>query len=100
MRPGNVPVLRLRGVYSQRLSPVSLALDDVLSGVRREKLAIEARLALGATPQQAFSTLLRESVRRGIVPRINQMSAAYGAMRRLTDERGRLRLDRLSAPGA
>jgi len=68
MRPGNVPVLRLRGVYSQRLSPVSLALDGVLSGVRREKLAIEARLALGATPQQAFSTLLRESVRRGIVP--------------------------------
>lgn len=133
MRPGNVPVLRLRGVYSQRLSPVSLALDGVLSGVRREKLAIEARLALGATPQQAFSTLLRESVRRGIVPSINQMSAAgiitlpgimtgqiiagmdpidaakyqillmfllCGAMRRLTDERGRLRLDRLSAPGA
>lgn len=130
-------------VLGSVLNAASLALDGVLSGVRREKLAIEARLALGATPQQAFATLLRESVRRGIVPSINQMSAAgiitlpgimtgqiiagmdpidaakyqillmfllcgasgmaamaaaYGAMRRLTDERGRLRLDRLSAP--
>ncbi len=129
-------------VLGSVLNAASLALDGVLSGVRREKLAIEARLALGATPHQAFSTLLRESVRRGIVPSVNQMSAAgiitlpgimtgqiiagmdpidaakyqillmfllcgasgmaamgaaYGAMRRLTDERGRLRLDRLSA---
>ncbi|MGE8633757.1 MAG: ABC transporter permease [Achromobacter piechaudii] len=129
-------------VLGSVLNAASLALDGMLSGVRREKLAIEARLALGATARQAFSSLLRESVRRGIVPRINQMSAAgiitlpgimtgqiiagmdpidaakyqillmfllcgasgmaamgaaYGAMRRLTDERGRLRLDRLAA---
>ncbi|HEY9270882.1 MULTISPECIES: ABC transporter permease [Achromobacter] len=127
-------------VLGSVLNAASLALDGVLSGVRREKLAIEARLALGATAHEAFSSLLRESVRRGIVPSINQMSAAgiitlpgimtgqiiagmdpieaakyqillmfllcgasgmaamaaaYGAMRRLTDERGRLRLDRL-----
>ncbi|WP_447919702.1 ABC transporter permease [Achromobacter aegrifaciens] len=127
-------------VLGSVLNAASLALDGVLSGARREKLAIEARLALGATAREAFSSLLRESVRRGIVPSINQMSAAgiitlpgimtgqiiagmdpidaakyqillmfllcgasgmaamaaaYGAMRRLTDERGRLRLDRL-----
>ncbi|KGD86771.1 ABC transporter permease [Achromobacter sp. RTa] len=127
-------------VLGSVLNAASLALDGVLSGVRREKLAIEARLALGAPARQAFSSLLRESVRRGIVPSINQMSAAgiitlpgimtgqiiagmdpieaakyqillmfllcgasgmaaigaaYGAMRRLTDDRGRLRLDRL-----
>ncbi|MBD9380117.1 iron export ABC transporter permease subunit FetB [Achromobacter sp. ACM02] len=127
-------------VLGSVLNAASLALDGVLSGARREKLAIEARLALGATVHEAFSYLLRESVRRGIVPSINQMSAAgiitlpgimtgqiiagmdpieaakyqillmfllcgasgmaaiaaaYGAMRRLTDERGRLRLDRL-----
>ncbi|RSE95463.1 ABC transporter permease [Achromobacter aegrifaciens] len=127
-------------VLGSVLNAASLALDGVLSGARREKLAIEARLALGATVHEAFSSLLRESVRRGIVPSINQMSAAgiitlpgimtgqiiagmdpieaakyqillmfllcgasgmaaiaaaYGAMRRLTDERGRLRLDRL-----
>lgn len=129
-------------VLGSVLNAASLALDSVLSGVRREKLAIEARLSLGATAHQAFAALLRESVRRGIVPSINQMSAAgiitlpgimtgqiiagmdpidaakyqillmfllcgasgtaamgaaYGAMRRLTDERGRLRLDRLMA---
>lgn len=127
-------------VLGSVLNAASLALDGVLSGARREKLAIEARLALGGTVREAFSSLLRESVRRGIVPSINQMSAAgiitlpgimtgqiiagmdpieaakyqillmfllcgasgmaaiaaaYGAMRRLTDERGRLRLDRL-----
>ncbi|OAD15818.1 ABC transporter permease [Achromobacter insolitus] len=127
-------------VLGSVLNAASLALDGVLSGARREKLAIEARLALGATVREAFSSLLKESVRRGIVPSINQMSAAgiitlpgimtgqiiagmdpidaakyqillmfllcgasgmaamaaaYGAMRRLTDERGRLRLDRL-----
>ncbi|MDF3861865.1 iron export ABC transporter permease subunit FetB, partial [Achromobacter denitrificans] len=124
-------------VLGSVLNAASLALDGMLSGVRREKLAIEARLALGAPARLAFSSLLRESVRRGIVPSINQMSAAgiitlpgimtgqiiagmdpidaakyqillmfllcgasgmaaigaaYGAMRRLTDERGRLRL--------
>ncbi|MGY6271484.1 ABC transporter permease [Achromobacter denitrificans] len=127
-------------VLGSVLNAASLALDGMLSGVRREKLAIEARLALGAPARLAFSSLLRESVRRGIVPSINQMSAAgiitlpgimtgqiiagmdpieaakyqillmfllcgasgmaaigaaYGAMRRLTDERGRLRLDQL-----
>ncbi|KAG1245115.1 hypothetical protein G6F68_015186 [Rhizopus microsporus] len=48
-------------VLGSVLNAASLALDGVLSGVRREKLAIEARLSLGATPHQAFSSLLRES---------------------------------------
>ena len=127
-------------VLGSVLNAASLALDGMLSGVRRERLGIEARLALGATVHQAFASLLRESVRRGIVPSINQMSAAgiitlpgimtgqiiagmdpvdaakyqillmfllcgasglaamgaaWLAMRRLTDARDRLRLDRL-----
>jgi putative ABC transport system permease protein len=127
-------------VLGSVLNSASLALDGMLAGVRRDKAGIEARLALGATARIAFSTLLRASVRRGIVPAINQMSAAgiitlpgimtgqiiagmdpveavkyqilimfllagasalaaigaaWGAMRRLTDTRGRLRLDRL-----
>ncbi|SAI01541.1 membrane protein [Bordetella ansorpii] len=123
------------------LNAASLSLDGMLSGVRRERGAIEAQLALGATARRAFSPLLRESVRRGIVPSINQMSAAgiitlpgimtgqviagmdpveaaryqillmfllcgasglaamgaaYLALRRLTDGRDRLRLDRMA----
>ncbi|MFG0229665.1 ABC transporter permease [Achromobacter sp. 413638] len=130
-------------VLGSVLNAASLALDGMLAGASREKLAIEARISLGAPPRLAFATVLRESVRRGILPSINQMSAAgiitlpgimtgqiiagmdpveaakyqillmfllcgasgmaamgaaYGAMRRLSDGRGRLRLDRLHMP--
>lgn len=129
-------------VLGSVLNSASLALDSMLAGVRRERAGIEARIALGASAYEAFSGLLRASIRRGIVPTINQMSAAgiitlpgimtgqiiagmdpveavkyqilimfllcgasglaamgaaYAAMRRLTDARGRLRLDRLLA---
>jgi putative ABC transport system permease protein len=122
------------------LNAGSLALDSLLGGVGRERNAIEAQLALGSTFRAAVAPLLREAVRRGLLPVINQMSAAgvitlpgimtgqilagldpleavkyqillmfllagasglsalaiaYAAMRRLTDDRQRLRLDRL-----
>jgi putative ABC transport system permease protein len=63
-------------VLGSVLNSASLALDGMLAGVRRDKAGIEARLALGSTAYEAFSGLLRTSVRRGIVPTINQMSAA------------------------
>jgi putative ABC transport system permease protein len=123
------------------LNAGSLTLDGLLGGVRRERLAIEAQLGLGVTFRQATAPLLRESVRRGLLPIINQMSAAgiitlpgimtgqilagmdpveavkyqillmfllagasglsalvisHLTLRRLTDERQRLRLDRLT----
>jgi len=120
----------------------SLALDSLLSGVVRERAAIEAQLALGASFSQAMRGLIRSSVRRALLPIINQMSAAgvvtlpgimtgqilagmdpleaakyqillifllsggsglaavavvYLATMRLTDDRQRLRIDRLTA---
>lgn len=54
----------------------SLALDSLLGGVVRERAAIEARLALGATYGQAISGLVRASVRRALLPIVNTMSAA------------------------
>jgi putative ABC transport system permease protein len=120
----------------------SLALDSLLSGVVRERAAIEAQLALGASFSQAMRGLIRASVRRALLPIINQMSAAgivtlpgimtgqilagmdpleaakyqillifllsggsglaavavvYLAAMRLTDDRQRLRIDRLTA---
>jgi putative ABC transport system permease protein len=122
------------------LNAGSLTLDSLLAGVTRERPAIEAQLALGAGFREATAPLLREAIRRGLLPIINQMSAAgvitlpgimtgqilagldpleavkyqillmfllagasglsalaigFGALRRLTDERQRLRLDRL-----
>jgi putative ABC transport system permease protein len=127
-------------VLGSVLNAVSLTLDGVAGGVRREKAAIEARLGLGETFADATGPLRRETLRRGLLPIVNQMSAAglitlpgimtgqiiagmdpveavkYQillmfllagasgvaalttaelALRRLTDERQRLRLDRL-----
>jgi putative ABC transport system permease protein len=122
------------------LNSASLSLDSFLGSVRRERQAIEARLSLGETYREAIAPLVREAIRRGLLPIINQMSAAgvvtlpgimtgqilagldpleavkyqillmfllsggsglsalaasYLAAWRLTDERQRLRLDRL-----
>lgn len=58
------------------LNAASLSLDALLSGVMRERAAIEAQLALGARFTDAIRPLIREAVRRGILPIINVMSAA------------------------
>ena len=129
-------------VLGNVLNGGSLALDSLLSGVVRERPAIEAQLALGASFNQAMRSLIRASVRRALLPIINQMSAAgvvtlpgimtgqilagmdpleaakyqillifllsggsglaavavvYLAAMRLTDDRQRLRIDRLTA---
>jgi putative ABC transport system permease protein len=122
------------------LNAGSLSLDTLLGAVARERAAIEAQLALGASFGEATGGLMRDAIRRGLLPIINQMSAAgvitlpgimtgqilagldpleavkyqillmfllagasglsallvaYGAIRRLSDPRQRLRLDRL-----
>ena len=58
------------------LNAASLALDSLLGGVVRERPAIEAQLALGATVRQAMARLIRQSIRRALLPMINTMSAA------------------------
>ena len=122
------------------LNAASISLDSVLGGVSREKASVEARLALGETYWEAMAPFIRAAIRRGLLPIINQMSAAgivtlpgimtgqilagldpleavkyqillmfllsggsglsavavaYLAAARLTDDRDRLRLDRL-----
>jgi len=124
------------------LNATSLSLDAFLGSIAREKPAVEARLTLGASYWQAATPFVRDAIRRGLVPIINQMSAAgvvtlpgimtgqilagldpleavkyqillmfllaggsglaaaaaaYLAAWRLSDERQRLRLDRLQA---
>ena len=124
------------------LNSASLSLDTVLRGVRTERTAIEAQLALGVPYAQATRPLVRDAARVGLLPVVNQMAAAgvitlpgimtgqilagldpleavkYQillmflltgssglaavlvaglAVRRLTDERQRLRLDRLQS---
>src|SRR5271157_1848854 len=54
------------------LNSASLSLDSLLSAVRRERPAIEARLALGASYREAIAPQVREAIRRGLLPIINQ----------------------------
>jgi len=63
-------------VLGNVLNASSLALDAMLGGVGRERAAIEARLALGETFAAATLPLVRTAIRRGLLPTINQMSAA------------------------
>ena len=58
------------------LNAASLSLDALLSGVLRERAAIEAQLALGVRFRDATKPLIRNAVRRGLLPVINVMSAA------------------------
>jgi putative ABC transport system permease protein len=58
------------------LNAGSLSLDSMLEGASHDRTSIEAQLALGATYREALRPLIRSSARRGLVPIINQMSAA------------------------
>lgn len=136
-----LPILGM--LVGNALSGVALVLDAMTSAAARERTEIEARLALGATKFTAFESILRRSLRTGLMPILNAMAAAgivslpgmmtgqilagidpveaakyqvmimfliagatavavlaggIAAVHLLTDERHRLRLDRLSAP--
>jgi putative ABC transport system permease protein len=58
------------------LNATSLSLDSFLGAIARERPAVEARLSLGASYWEAANPFVRDAIRRGLVPIINQMSAA------------------------
>jgi putative ABC transport system permease protein len=58
------------------LNAASLTLDSLLGGVVRDRTAIEARLCLGSSYWEAVREQIRGAIRRGLLPIINQMSAA------------------------
>jgi UDP-glucose/iron transport system permease protein len=137
-------VIPLAGiVLGSVMNGVSISLNAFNTGIVRERAAIEARLALGASRYTALKPMQRSALRSGMIPIINQMSAAgiitlpgmmtgqilagmapfeaakyqilvlfllagaaglgalaatYVAVWRMTDERDRLRLDRLVQP--
>ena len=134
-------VLPLLGMLlGNTMTGISLGLDGLMRSAKRERLAIEARIALGHSRVDALREPVREALKTGSMPIINAMaasgivslpgmmtgqilagvepieavkyqimimflisgatglgvlSAVAGAAWRLTDERHRLRLDRL-----
>jgi putative ABC transport system permease protein len=136
-----VPILGM--VLGNALTVMSLALTSMVDATRRERSAIETRLALGHTRLEAMQAPLRAALRTGLLPMINMLSTAglvtlpgmmsgqilagadpivaakyqimillaiagaaslaagggaYGAVFLLTDNRHRLRLERLQQP--
>ncbi len=131
-------------VLGSVMNGVSVSLNAFNTGIVRERASIEARLSLGAPASLAFRPLQQSALRSGMIPIINQMSAAglitlpgmmtgqilagmppfeaakyqifvllllaggaglgalcavQVAMRRLTDDRERLRVDRITDDG-
>ena len=66
-----IPLLGM--LLGNALTGISLGLDRLLSDVTKQKRAIEARQALGATNWQAVIPFTRDAVRNGMIPIINSM---------------------------
>lgn len=58
------------------MTGISLGLDTLTTAAIRERAAIEARIALGATRLEALRPAMQEAMRRGFMPMINAMAAA------------------------
>ena len=69
-------VLPLLGmVLGNAMTGMALTLDQMTSAAFRDRGAIEARLALGATRFTALQDVLRNAVRSGLMPILNAMAA-------------------------
>ncbi|MBD3165300.1 ABC transporter permease [bacterium] len=70
--PVFIPLLGM--ILGNALNGVSISLDRFLSGCVEQRARIEAKLLLGATPNEATLDLAREALRLGLTPMINAMS--------------------------
>ncbi|MBB2201062.1 ABC transporter permease [Gluconacetobacter tumulisoli] len=58
------------------MNATSLSMNTLLSAIARERIAIEARIILGATRAEAMNSLIRQAIRTALIPTLNQMAAA------------------------
>jgi putative ABC transport system permease protein len=69
-----IPLLGM--ILGNCMTGISLGLNSLIGNAVRERVAIEARLTLGQDIHQALGGVVRDSVRTGLIPIINSMSAA------------------------
>jgi putative ABC transport system permease protein len=69
-----LPILGM--VLGNTLTSVSLALQTLTENAERERNAIEARIALGATRFDAFGPVLRRALTTAVTPLLNVMAMA------------------------
>lgn len=63
-------------VLGNAMSGIAVSLNAFNNAIAREQRAIEAQLALGATRGEALAGVRRQALKSGIIPLVNQMSAA------------------------
>lgn len=68
-----IPLLGM--VLGNNLTGVALGLNTLTATAKRERVAIEAQLCLGADKWTALRPTLREAMRSGLIPIINAMAA-------------------------
>jgi putative ABC transport system permease protein len=62
-------------ILGNTMTGISLGLDVLTNSLVRERAAVEARLALGATRREALMSVTRDALRSGFMPIINSMAA-------------------------
>ncbi len=68
-----IPILGM--ILGNVMTGVSLGLNTLTTTAKTQRSAIEARLMLGATRNEAMSGTIRQALRSGLIPLINAMSA-------------------------
>lgn len=69
-----LPILGM--VLGNSLTGVSLVFETIIDGVEKQKSAVDARLALGHPRFVALETILRDSLRTGLMPILNAMAVS------------------------
>lgn len=62
-------------VLGNAMTGIALGLDTLTTSIGRERAAIEARLAIGATRSEAFRPIAQRAMRTALMPTINAMAA-------------------------
>ena len=62
-------------VLGNTMTGISLGLHSLVTGLLRDRVAVETRLALGATRREALQTVTRSALQTALMPIINSMAA-------------------------
>ena len=60
-------------IIGNSMNAITISLDRLFSDLRKQRDEVELALCLGATYQEATGTILRNTIRAGMIPSINSM---------------------------